>query len=675
MKPGRGISFFQRGLIPVIIVFLAAFIASFFYAQAPSMGDDIDYYGFALHRHFYRSEFPPSAGFHFLRWPVWGLIWIYQFFGGFGWGSFLFVPFFCLALTCALAFFIGRELGGAAIGGLTALLVFFHPLMDPLIVRPMPDVVEGVLSGLGFLVIWRFLNNSGKHSFFSSLAYGTGLGILIFTTWANRPTGLIWVIAVGLLSLFRWREVWLLWIGALVVAAICFGVEAWIYKNVFGSFWHSLHANLEATGRKGTEPIPFWELPFRFFDTFAFGNILKPPYFLLMLGGCWILWKEEAKGKWVVGWLILVYLGISCAVQPVFPLRPLVRDGARFLGAVVLPAGILTAFGLQALWQFLIKRWCFLTHPFFRNSAVMGLVIFLFSNTTRDRWNPDFLPELRAWLQQIKPGEVIKTHNNFYEAAFLADAKKAKQLTWSIFHRGELVKTPDLLNPSQEDGLKHLLLHRPRVIVTVRKALEEGKVLDSSTLNQDLLSADSRWGLKDVLYRSSEEIRGGVPDFFWFQPISNKTPSINIISYAQELKWRENPSGEDEREFFEKKGSGKLFFDEERGLVFERTAPGQVVYILNQSLRLPEEMRGRVLDFRLNTLSHKVEPFRNYVTFFDSRLKDIETQKIEFYAASNGFWDFSAVKIPPDAVFVQWKISIENSCQNFILKEVRLLSE
>lgn len=639
------------------------------------MGDDIDYYGFALHRHIPRAEFPPDDGFHFLRWPVWGLIWFYQFFGGYGWGSFLFVPFLCLAVSCAIAFYIGRELGGWIVGGLAALLIFFHPLMDPLVTRPMPDVVECALGGVGFLVVWKFLHSSIRRSVGACLGYGAVLGLLIFITWANRPTGLIWVIAVGLLSLFRWREVWLLWISALLVFAICFVVEGLIYQNIFGNFWHSWDANLKATGRKGTEPMPFWKLPFRFLDTFAAGGALKLPYFLLMLMGCWVVWLQGIRGKWVVGWMVLVYLGISCAVQPVFPLRPLVRDGARFLGAVALPAGILTAFGMKALWHFLGKRWDFLLRPLLKNSAAVGLIIVLALASSRNRWNPDFLPELRAWLQKIKPGEVIKTHNNFYETAFLVDAKKAQQLTWSIFERGQLAKVPDLLNPDQEGGLDHLLLHRPRVIVTTRKALEKGKVFEGGELAQDLLSADSRWQLYDVLYRSSETVRGGLPDFFWFQPAPNDVLALNITSYASELNWIENPPDEDERDLFEKKGSGKLFYEEGLGLVFERTAPGQVVYVLSERIPLPQELRGRVLDFRVRTVSHKVEPFVSYVRFFDALGREIETQEIEFFAAPNGFWDFSAVKIPSEAVFVQWKIAVSNACQGFVLKEVRLLSE
>ncbi|MEZ5405831.1 MAG: hypothetical protein R3F23_06570 [Verrucomicrobiia bacterium] len=668
-------SIFKRGWVSVIIVFLIAFVASFFYAQAPSMGDDIDYYGFALHRHFPRSEFPPDDGFHFLRWPVWGLIWFYQFLGGYGWGSFLFVPFFCLAVACAIAFFVGKELEGPGVGVLAALLVFFHPLMDPLITRPMPDVMECALGGLGFLMVWRFLFGAEKRSRLAGLGYGMGLGVLIFVTWANRPTGLIWVIAVGLLSLLRWREVGWFWFFALATFTLCFFVEAWIYQNLFGDFWHSWHANLKATGRKGTEAIAFWKLPFRFFDTFAAGGALKLPYFLLTLVGCWMVWLQGKKGKWVVSWFILIYLGVSCAVQSIFPLRPLVRDGARFLGAVALPAGILAAFGLRGIWNFALKRGNLFLRRGMKNGAVIGLVLLLFLASSRNRWNPDYLPELRAWFKQIQPGEKIKTHGNFYEVAFIADAKKARQLTWFIFDRGQLAKEPDLLNPNQEGGLDHLLLHRPRVMVTVRKSLEKGKVFSEGQLARDLLSADSRWQLQDVLFRSSETILGGWPEFFWFRPTQASHFPMDITTYASELSWTENPDSEYEKNFFEKKGSGKLFFEEGEGLVFERNAPGKVIYLLTRAIRLPEEWKGRVLDLRVNTVSQKVEALVNYVKFLDAKGQEIETQEIEFFAAPNGFWDFSAVKIPSDAVLVQWKIAVSGSCQRFVLKEIKLLSE
>ena len=667
-------STFWSGHRPLWLIFFISLAVSFFYAQAPMMGDDIDYYGFALHRHMPRVEFPVDEGFHFLRWPVWGLIWLYQWVGGYGWFSFLFVPFFCLAVTCAIAFYVGRESSGLSLGRLAALLVFFHPLVDPLIARPMPDVVECALGGLGFLVIWRFLFTAKKHSVFSVVSYGIILGGLIFVTWANRPTGLIWVIAVGLLSLFHWRQVWFLWVSAFFTFVLCFSIEGWIYHTLFGDFWHSWHANLKATGRKGTETMNFWKLPFRFLDTLAFGGALKLPYFLLMLGGGWIAWRQGKKGKWIVGWIVLIYLGVACAFQSLFPLRPLVRDGARFLGSLALPAGILAALGLQALWQLIAPRFQFFSKPRLRNGVITLFVLMLFFTTSRNRWNPDYLPELKKWLGQIQANEKIRTHNNFYEIAFMANPQKAKQLNWSIFKRNQLSTFSNLLDPNPE-GFNHLLLHRPRLIVSTRKALEKGERLDPSQVAQDLLSSASRWQLRDVLYRSSEVAQGGQPEFYWFNPSSTPNFSYEVTAYLNELSWQENSLEEEKKHFFEKQGSGKLIYREGEGLIFKRNAKGKVVFSLTQPMRLSDKAKGRVFDLRMKTVSEKVEPFVSQVTFLNILSQEIETQEIECFASPTGFWDFFGVKIPADAFSFQWKIAVANSCQSFALKEVRLLKE
>ena len=134
----------------------------------------------------------------------------------------------------------------------------------------------------------------------------------------------------------------------------------------------------------------------------------------------------------------------------------------------------------------------------------------------------------------------------------------------------------------------------------------------------------------------------------------------------------------DEKErkhFFEKQGAGSLNYVEDEGLVFERMSPGKVTFALDRNMPLPSEVKGRVYDLRLKTVSEKVEPFLSYARFYDILGREIETQEIECFASPQGFWDFFGVKIPRNAVSFQWKIAVANSCQSFTLKEMRLISE
>ncbi len=83
-------------------------------------------------------------GFHALRWPIWGVCWLLQFLVN-GPASYYGVPLLYLAFSLAREIF-----GSTAAGRIAALLLIFHPILDPSVTRPMPDLPEGVWSTAAF---------------------------------------------------------------------------------------------------------------------------------------------------------------------------------------------------------------------------------------------------------------------------------------------------------------------------------------------------------------------------------------------------------------------------------------------------------------------------------------------------------------------------------------------
>jgi hypothetical protein len=51
-----------------------------------------------------------------------------------------------------------------------------------------------------------------------------------------------------------------------------------------------------ARGVKGTESIPVWYLPFRFFDTLWKGNPLAPFYCIFAVVGIFTAWRATGRG-------------------------------------------------------------------------------------------------------------------------------------------------------------------------------------------------------------------------------------------------------------------------------------------------------------------------------------------------------------------------------------------
>src|SRR5688572_7493430 len=129
-----------------LLVALLAVVVALLFLQEPGFGDDLTYWSFAFDLHERGLQAWQRQSFHDLRWPVWGVCWLWQSIFGFGIASFYGAPIFYLVLGALLASAFGRRIFQSEAGGWACAIAFlFQPLLDSVCFRPMPDLSEGVL--------------------------------------------------------------------------------------------------------------------------------------------------------------------------------------------------------------------------------------------------------------------------------------------------------------------------------------------------------------------------------------------------------------------------------------------------------------------------------------------------------------------------------------------------
>jgi hypothetical protein len=173
-----------------------------------------------------------------------------------------------------------------------AIIFLFHPLLDTVCHRPMPDLSEGVWGAAVVLCWWRLMHSTRRAAL---VGWMLALGAGIYIVESNRLTGVFIVPVIAILTLLygRARLAWVLGAGAF--AGVLYGVEAAFYHGLFHDWLHNLHANMGGKGKKGTEPIPLWSMPFRFLGAFWNGGLLAPVFALLALLGLPVAWRWRAR--------------------------------------------------------------------------------------------------------------------------------------------------------------------------------------------------------------------------------------------------------------------------------------------------------------------------------------------------------------------------------------------
>ncbi len=506
------------------LVAVVAVIVQILFLREPGFGDDLTYWSFAFDLHERGLEAWQQSSFHDLRWPVWGVCLAVQKVVGIGVASYYAEPIFYLILGSLLAFGFARQLFESFAAGWAAALAFlFHPLLDTVCFRPMPDLSEGVLGAAAMMFWWRMMKAEGAGV---TLAYSVLTGLSVFIVESNRVTGafIVPVLIVCTLVSFPRRFGWL--VGAGVVAALCYGGEMWFYHRLFDDWFHNLHANLGNAGNKGTEPIPLWFLPLRFFDTLWNGNQLAPFYCVLAFIGLVPMWKRHGQlGRSIVLWFGILHFEYSCAPQPGWPIRPMIRDADRFLCGEVIPFSLLAVAGLWTLANLRpvreCWRWVSYRHrpPAWAVVAVAGVLLWF--GTTRERFNPGFIPEFRDYLRTLAPGTRVFTHDAMRALAFLCDSKRASSLEWFAPRTSILQREKPLEQAAKRAD--EFWYARKLVWLSTRKRLERGKLADQPRLASYFEAPESDWALTLML------AKGDQPDLIFYRRRSAQMPPPLVL--------------------------------------------------------------------------------------------------------------------------------------------------
>ena len=183
---GAGVRAISWRLHLLLLLFVAAFVAVLF-LQEPGFGDDFTYWNFSFRLHERGLSAWLRGSFHDLRWPVWFPCWLIQAALGPGLLSYYGEPILYLIGGAALAFTFGRLITGSApIAWACGLAFLFHPLLDTVSYRPMPDLSEGVWGAATVLCWWRLMQSRRAGA---SLLWAALTGACIYIAESNRITG------------------------------------------------------------------------------------------------------------------------------------------------------------------------------------------------------------------------------------------------------------------------------------------------------------------------------------------------------------------------------------------------------------------------------------------------------------------------------------------------------
>ena len=583
------------------------------FMRPPGFGDDLTYWSFAFNLHEHGLEAWARDSFHDLRWPVWGLCWVLQSLLGINLASYYGPAFLILAAGATVAFvFTHRIARSRTLAWAAGVAFLFHPLLDTVCYRPMPDAAEGVWSGLILLAWWAMMEARSRQSaaLFAALA---GLGI--FIVQANRITGVfvVPVLLAATLLLYPRKFGWLVLAG--VCAAFFYALECCFYHDLFGDWLHSLHANSGARGRLGTEAVPLWSLPLRFLDTLwvGFGSM----YCLLAVIGAWFGWRKFGTGgRLMVVWFVVLYLEYSCAPQSLFPYRPLVRDADRFLGGLAIPMSVLAGFGLAALLRpALLARWK-PTHWLAQHPVYPGLVAFvlLSMHSARPRFTLDFVPDIRRYMATLPTGTKIFTHDTMRPLAFLLGAQDARRF---VFVTRSSILLHDPAHEAAVAGCDEVWYARKLLWLNARKKAENRSTEAQPLLASFLDRPEREWTMTRLI------AKGSTPDLIFYRRRQPESPPARVLA-ADAPEWQ---------------GLLPTF------PVVWTAKTGRSTY--KARWRVPENLQGRFGRFEIEGSADEVEAVMIRLRFDSSTGKGRKREfKLKPYLYPGGGKDFFALELP-----------------------------
>ena len=525
----------------LLLLALVAAATAILFLQEPGFGDDFTYWNFAFRLHELGLKAWLKGSFHDLRWPVWIVCWLVQGVMGPGLLSYYAEPVLYLIAGAMLAFAFGRMITQSVrVAWGCGLAFLFHPLLDTVSYRPMPDLSEGVWGAATVLCWWALMCAPSRAL---SVTWAALTGACIYIAESNRITG-VFIVPVLLLSTWlhaRRRFGWLIAAGAF--ALLFYIGECAFYHWLFKDWLHNLHANLGGKGHKGTEPIATWKLPVRFLSSLWKGALLAPLYCILTLVGLRVAWKwrssdesapasvrPESLGPAVLArvmviWLVTLYLEYSCAPQSVWPWRPLIRDAERFLCGMAVPMSVLLVLGAAWLLQLpavrsrAAGRWV-PQHPLATGAAAF-VILALATWHARGIFSLGYAPEMSRYMQSLPAGTKVFTHESMRGVAFLVDASAARRLHW-LAEREILQKSPALeAKSAQADEFWYA---RKLVWLNVRKQLEKKSAEPEPPLASYFDTPEQNWRMVKLLAKS-----GDTPDLIFYRRRTPADPAPLIL--------------------------------------------------------------------------------------------------------------------------------------------------
>ncbi|MGH8047933.1 MAG: hypothetical protein ACREKL_11865 [Chthoniobacterales bacterium] len=635
----------MKNFLTPLLLFLGAFAVSWIYQTPPSLGDDLNYWGLAFDLHHGVEGAWSATSFHDLRWPVWGICWLLQIPFGYSALSYYLEPMVYLGAGAVIVWLLALEIGATSRTAIVAGILFlFHPQLDSVIDRPMPDLSEGFWVAVAFLA-WLKMMRSDRRGIKIALAAAVGLALAIGQ--ANRITGVfaIPVLFLATLAFYPRQFLWLVLCGAFAAGFVA--IESAIYYSITGDPFHSLTANKSATGRKGTETIPLWELPFRFLPTLLrrHTDIIFNLLALLGIGVAWT--RFGAAGRALALYAVGYLLTYSCALQSLFPPRPLVRDGDRFLGSLAFPLAVLTAFG--AAWiathlpsQLSETRAVAFLRKYFP-ATLLALILLLVLISSRGFREPNYLHEIADYLRAAPSGLKVLSHDAMRHVANLADPHAASRIQWIL--------KKDLLDPSPTtialaNSSDEIWFNRKWIWTGTRKKSEYDKLDSIGDIAPWLRPPLDGWAARRAI------AKGDVPDFVFLG--RSTTPLAETSSDHKLFRPLLLPPFPVPHTWTLKKGSHEQI-----------VLPAQPI---------PWDLAGRTFFLSLRYSSDTTEPIRAYVTFL-SEDRELQTLVFKPYFFDESSEDFFFVTIPREATAMQVRLRISEKATRINLERFQLLTD
>jgi len=630
----------------LLLLSLLALLTGVIFLDEPKFGDDFTYWFHAFTLHERGFDGWAKNSFHQIRWPVWGICWVFQGILGPGLISYYAPPYIYLIGGSILSFLIGNRLFTKKAAGWACGIAFlFHPLIDSLVARPMPDIAEGIYGACAVLLWWQMMHTQSKRVI---VLFAACAGLFMFVAEENRFTGFFLVPLLGCLTLAFFPRYWKRLLITYAVLGLLVAGQMLFYKWLFNDWLHFIHVNMGAKGRKGTESAAIWSLPFRFLDTMSKGGPIAPVYAACAVFGLWFAWvKHGLFGRVVVVWFVLMFLAYSCAPQQLWPYRPMLRDADRFLAGLAVPYGCIAICGLYGILSFLATRGFRILEKIGRRPVLTGCIAFIVlvgvsAAPIGDRglFTLSYVNPFRAYMAALPDGTTVFTHTHMRGLAHLVDEKNARRIQWAgekwiLESKPELEKAAAASDEFWYIRKLAVLLQAKEITAGASKQHPLGSYFDTP---------ERDWQLVQVLAKDD------TPDIVMYRRRKPESPAPLIV------------------------GADAPLFKNLLPAMPYRWKQGDTQEIVFTEWTLPDALKGKLVRLEMEGSSDEREALRVQLTLFvNGKRQPPYLLKPNFHP--KGGKEFVAMPIPANADKCELKIYFNKKADWIEITNVRLIAE